>query len=138
VLIQTAYPEHPLLQRLVRGGYDAFAEAALQEREQARWPPFARVALLRAEAAQREAPLSFLDEMKALASECGAEDVELLGPASAPMERRAGRYRAQLLLHAASHGPLQRLLARWVPLIQPSPTPRKVRCALDVEPLELF
>jgi primosomal protein N' (replication factor Y) len=138
VLIQTAYPEHPLLQRLIRGGYDAFAEAALQEREQARWPPFARVALLRAEAAQREAPLSFLDEMKALASECGAQDVELLGPASAPMERRAGRYRAQLLLHAASHGPLQRLLARWVPRIEEAPTARKVRWALDVDPLELF
>ena len=139
VLIQTEYPGHPLLQQLVSGGYDAFAAAALVEREQARWPPFARVAVLRAEAAGREAPLAFLEEARSLAQSCrGSDAVELLGPASAPMERRAGHFRAQLLLHAASHAPLQRLLAGWVPLLEETPTARKVRWALDVDPLELF
>jgi primosomal protein N' (replication factor Y) len=139
VLIQTEYPTHPLLQQLVTGGYDAFAAAALVEREQARWPPFARVAVLRAEAAGREAPLAFLEHARELAERgCGHDGVELLGPASAPMERRAGHFRAQLLLHAASHSPLQRLLARWVPLLEETPTARKVRWALDVDPLELF
>ena len=64
--------------------------------------------------------------------------IEVLGPAAAPMERRAGHYRAQLLLHAATHSPLQRLLARWVPLLEVAPDARKVRWALDVDPLELF
>jgi primosomal protein N' (replication factor Y) len=138
VLIQTEYPEHPLLTQLVTGGYAAFASAALIEREQAGWPPFARVAVLRAEAPGREAPLAFLDEARALAGQCSAGSVELLGPAAAPMERRAGHYRAQLLLHASSHSPLQRLLAQWVPLLESAPTARKVRWALDVDPLELF
>lgn len=138
VLIQTEYPQHPLLQQLVSGGYDAFAAAALVEREQAHWPPFARVAVLRAEAPGREAPLEFLEHARAIALGCGVAGVELLGPASAPMERRAGHYRAQLLLHAASHSPLQRLLARWVPLLEEAPGARKVRWALDVDPLELF
>jgi primosomal protein N' (replication factor Y) (superfamily II helicase) len=138
VLIQTEYPQHPLLQQLVQGGYDAFAAAALVEREQARWPPYARVAVLRAEAARRESPLEFLDHARDLAAGVGESGVELLGPALAPMERRAGHYRAQLMLHAASHSPLQRLLARWVPLIEKTPTARKVRWALDVDPLELF
>ncbi|MCE3285961.1 MAG: primosomal protein [Steroidobacteraceae bacterium] len=138
VLIQTEYPEHPLLRQLVDGGYEAFAAAALVEREQACWPPYARVAVLRAEAALREAPLAFLERARELALEGGDSGVEVLGPASAPMERRAGHYRAQLLLHAASHSPLQRLLARWVPLLEETPTARKVRWALDVDPLELF
>lgn len=138
VLIQTEYPEHPLLQQLVTGGYDAFAAAALVEREQAHWPPFARVAVLRAEAAGREAPVEFLDHAKKLAEGCGVGGIEILGPAAAPMERRAGHYRAQLLLHAPSHGPLQRLLARWVPLLEETPSARKVRWAIDVDPLELF
>jgi primosomal protein N' (replication factor Y) (superfamily II helicase) len=138
VLIQTEYPEHPLLRQLVSGGYDAFAKAALVEREQARWPPFARVAVLRAEAMHREAPLEFLDHARELAHRCDEPGVEILGPASAPMERRAGHFRAQLLLHAASHSPLQRLLGRWVPLLEKTPTARKVRWALDVDPLELF
>ena len=138
VLIQTEYPQHPLLQQLVQGGYDAFAAAALVEREQAGWPPFARVALLRAEATRREMPLEFLDEARALAVGVSEAGVEVLGPALAPMERRAGHHRAQLLLHAKTHSPLQRLLARWVPLLEKAPTARKVRWALDVDPLELF
>jgi primosomal protein N' (replication factor Y) len=138
VLIQTCYPDHPLLQQLIHGGYDAFAAAALQERKQARWPPFARVAVLRAEAVAREAPIRFLDEARKLAVECDVPTVELLGPATAPMERRAGHHRAQLLLHAESHGPLQRLFSRWVPLLETTPTARSVRWALDVDPLELF
>ncbi|HWJ04639.1 MAG TPA: primosomal protein N' [Steroidobacteraceae bacterium] len=139
VLIQTEYPSHPLLQQLVAGGYDAFSAAALVEREQAGWPPFARVAVLRAEAAGRETPLAFLEHARELAEQCRGQDaVELLGPATAPMERRAGHFRAQLLLHAATHSPLQRVLARWVPLLEETPTARKVRWALDVDPLELF
>jgi len=138
VLIQTEYPEHPLLAQLVSGGYDAFAAAALAERREARWPPFARVAVLRAEAAQRAVPLAFLDRARELAESLQEPGIEVLGPAAAPMERRAGHYRAQLLLHAASHSPLQRLLARWLPAIEGSPEARRVRWSLDVDPLELF
>ena len=138
VLIQTEYPEHPLLAQLVTGGYDAFASAALEERQQARWPPFARVAVLRAEAAQREAPIAFLDRARELAESMSTAGVEVLGPAAAPMERRAGHYRAQLLLHAPTHSPLQRLFGRWLPSVEELPEARKVRWSLDVDPLELF
>jgi len=54
------------------------------------------------------------------------------------MERRAGLFRAQLLLHAPTHSPLQRLLARWLPAVEELPEARKVRWSLDVDPLELF
>jgi primosomal protein N' (replication factor Y) len=138
VLIQTEYPEHPLLAQLVAGGYDAFAEAALVERRQARWPPFARIAVLRAEAARKDLPVAFLDRAREVAVASSAAGVELLGPAVAPMERRAGHYRAQLLLHAPSHSPLQRLLARWLPEVESLPEARKVRWSIDVDPLELF
>jgi primosomal protein N' (replication factor Y) len=138
VLIQTEYPEHPLLTQLIAGGYDAFAKAALEERKAARWPPFARIAVLRAEASRREIPLEFLDRARELAEALAGRDVEVLGPATAPMERRAGLYRAQLLLHAPGHSPLQRLLARWLPTVEELPEARKVRWSLDVDPLELF
>jgi primosomal protein N' (replication factor Y) len=138
VLIQTEYPEHPLLAQLVDGGYDAFAAAALEERRQARWPPFSRIAVLRAEAAQRETPLEFLEQAREIAAFMAGSEVEILGPASAPMERRAGHYRAQLLLHAATHAPLQRLFSCWLPAVEELPEARKVRWSLDVDPLELF
>jgi primosomal protein N' (replication factor Y) (superfamily II helicase) len=138
VLIQTEYPEHPLLTQLIAGGYDAFAAAALEERKAALWPPFARIAVLRAEAARREVPLEFLERARELATALAGPDVEVLGPATAPMERRAGLFRAQLLLHAPTHSPLQRLLARWLPAVEELPEARKVRWSLDVDPLELF
>lgn len=143
VLIQTEYPDHPLLQRLLSGGYDAFAAAALQERAQAHWPPFARLALLRAEAVEPRAALRFLQAAKQLAAaqlrtaKTGSRP-HVLGPAPAPMMRRAGLHRAQLLLHAASAAPLQQLLAKLVPQLEALPEVKRVRWSVDVDPVELF
>ena len=90
VLIQTEYPEHPLLQRLVHGGYEAFAAGALAERAAARWPPFSRLALLRASArGPTAAALRFL---------CAAR-------ASAPAPRLA---RAAARAGAGAHGAARR------------------------------
>lgn len=138
VLIQTEYPEHRLLQLLLSGGYEAFAAGALTEREQSGWPPFARIALLRSEAADLGAPMRFLQAAADIAAAQGARGVRLLGPAPAPMERRAGRYRAQLLLHATSHQPLQRLLSTWVPALEGLKEATRVRWSIDVDPAELF
>src|SRR5690606_3751383 len=54
VILQTHHPGHPLLVTLLAGGYPAFAELALAEREAAGLPPFGFLALLRAEAAATE------------------------------------------------------------------------------------
>ncbi|MBK7983709.1 MAG: primosomal protein N' [Candidatus Competibacteraceae bacterium] len=137
VLIQTHQPDHPLLRVLVSQGYPAFATAALAERQAALLPPFAHQALLRAEATTAEQATAFLRIGLALAEPI-AEDVELLGPAPAPMERRAGRYRAQLLVQAAQRQPLHRFLERWVPLLWAERGERSVRWSLDVDPIELY
>ena len=137
VLIQTEYPEHPLLKLLLEGGYEAFAAGALQEREQTEWPPFARIALLRAEASTALAPMKFLRAALASAPREALRGVQLLGPAPAPMERRAGRYRAQLLLHAATHSPLQKFMSTWLPALETLPEARRVRWSIDVDALDL-
>jgi primosomal protein N'' len=137
VLIQTEYPEHPLLKLLLAGGYEAFAAGALQEREQSEWPPFARIALLRAEAATALAPMKFLRAALAIARDYPMRGVQLLGPAPAPMERRAGRYRAQVLLHAATHSPLQNFMSAWLPALEALPEARRVRWSIDVDALDL-
>jgi primosomal protein N' (replication factor Y) len=137
VLIQTEYPEHALLKLLLEGGYEAFAAGALQEREQSEWPPFARIALLRAEAATALAPMKFLRAALAAARHETLRGVQLLGPAPAPMERRAGRFRAQVLLHAATHSPLQKFMSTWLPALETLPEARRVRWSIDVDALDL-
>jgi primosomal protein N' (replication factor Y) len=138
VLIQTEYPDHPLLKLLLEGGYEAFARGALDEREQCAWPPFARIALLRAEASQQGTAMSFLQSARDLARDVSVPSVGLLGPAPASMEKRAGRYRAQLLVTAPTHGPLQKFLARWLPGVESLPAARRVRWSIDVDANELF
>lgn len=66
VWLQTHHPEHPLLQTLVNGGYHAFADAELQQREAAGFPPFAHLALFRAEAKDVAAANQFLIAVRAL------------------------------------------------------------------------
>jgi primosomal protein N' (replication factor Y) len=135
VLIQTACPTHPLLTRLLAGGYADFARAALAERAEAHWPPFSRLAVLRAEAPRREAALAFLTAARRAAG--APTGARLVGPALAAMERRAGRHRAQLLIEAPERAPLRQLLEGWLPLVEELPEARRVRWSIDVDPLEV-
>ena len=136
VVIQTHYPEHPLLQTLIHKGYEDFADNALDEREQANLPPFSAMALLRAEAHEAQAADAFLHQAKTSAR--SAQGISILGPVPAPMERRAGRYRAQLLLQSARRDMLQALLRDWVPRLAALKEARRVRWSLDVDPLEIL
>jgi primosomal protein N' (replication factor Y) len=136
VLIQTEYPEHPLLVSLLNDGYDGFATAALAERAAAAWPPFAHVAVLRASAVELKPAIDFLREARAVAHP--PRDLKLLGPAPAAMAKRAGRHHAQVLLEARDRGPLHRLLTDWLPRVEEIKTPRDLRWSLDIDPLDLF
>lgn len=136
VVVQTHHPDHPLLRLLVNEGYPAFAAAALAEREAAGFPPYTAVALLRAEAAERRAPAGFLEHARQLAVALAVPGVELWGPVPAPMERRAGRFRAQLMVQAAERGALHRLLEPWVAQLTRDPQARRVRWSLDVDPVD--
>jgi primosomal protein N' (replication factor Y) len=142
VLIQTELPDHPLLLSLLADGYDSFARAALTERSEASWPPFSRLAAVRASAKTAEAALEFLTDARqaaeALRAQRGDRGLRLLGPAPAAMAKRAGRYHAQLLLESADRAALHRFLDAWLPALEALPSARRVRWALDVDPIELF
>ena len=131
-------PDHPLLTALLRGGYEAFAQGALAERRAAVLPPFAFQALLRAEGREPEAASELLARAAGLARGIGVEGVALWGPVPAPMERRAGRYRAQLLTQAATRGVLQRFLAAWIVGLRGLKVPAGARWSLDVDPQEML
>ncbi|MCP4697334.1 MAG: primosomal protein N' [Gammaproteobacteria bacterium] len=138
VFIQTYHPEHPLLTRLLREGYAAFAYAALEERRQAGLPPYSRLALLRAEAPEEKRMMQFLNLAKQQAESLPQDAVQFQGPVPAPMERRATQYRGQLLLLAYQRAPLHELLRHWLPRLNLLPDAKKIRWSLDVDPQDLF
>ncbi|MEX6503841.1 primosomal protein N' [Pseudomonas zhanjiangensis] len=142
VIIQSHLADHPLLVQLTEQGYFAFAEQALSERRSAGLPPFCHLALLRAEAHKPGQAEGFLDqacsEAELLLDHLQLDGIELLGPVPAPMERRAGRYRAQLLVQSNARAPLHRLLHAWLATLEQMPSGRAVRWSLDVDPIDLF
>jgi primosomal protein N' (replication factor Y) len=137
VLIQTQYPEHPLLTRLIAEGYESFAASALEERREAQWPPFSRLAMLRAEAKDRRRLSDFLQAAAERATSLNEPAIKVLGPATALLARRADYFRAHLLIETASRGDLQRFLARWLPAVEELPGAQGMRWSIDVDPLEV-
>lgn len=137
VAIQTHHPDHPLLQTLIHRGYGAFAAMALDERDLAKLPPFGYQVLLRAEATDIQAPHEFLSAAVAAAG-TRPPDIQLWGPVPAPMERRAGRFRAHLLVQVEERSLIQKFLSTWVPSLYRLKQARQVRWSLDVDPQEML
>ncbi|MBW8365364.1 MAG: primosomal protein N' [Rhizobium sp.] len=132
VLIQTAFPDHPLFRYLQRHDYAGYARALLAERKQLDLPPFTRQVLLRAEATTMDAALAFLQHAAALAPDTAG--VSVFGATPAPMARVANLERAQLLIQSAQRQALQAFVRDWRPQLERI-KPRIARWSLDVDPL---
>jgi primosomal protein N' (replication factor Y) len=137
VMIQTEFPEHPLLTRLIVEGYSGFAAGALQERRAAAWPPYSRLALLRAEAKDSDGLNAFLRAAADRGRDQRDEAVTILGPATALLARRADHFRAHLLIETQARSELQRFLGAWLPQVETLPGPTGLRWSIDVDPLEV-
>jgi len=138
VLIQTAFPEHPFWTRLLDAGYPGIATDALAERRLAGWPPYTRLALLRASAHQRQDAAACLEFARAHLAGLGYEELRVLGPVDAPLARKAGRYRLQLLLQSTRRNVLHAALSSLEPRLEDSKTARRARWSIDVDPIQLF
>ncbi len=139
VLIQTYNPDNPVLRALVQEGYEGFSQAELTTRRAAQLPPFSASALIRAEASEPEQASQWL---RALAEYLKQQQttkrdftgVEILGPAPAPLKRRAGRFRSQALLLSQDRRALHRALS----LNAEQKTSKRIRWSLDVDPYNTF
>ncbi len=135
MLVQTAYPEHPLYQALQRDDYAGFAERELLERRRAGMPPFSFQALLRAEHAREQRVQDFAEQAAGLAAALAVEgSPTVYPPVPASLARLAGVHRLQLLVEAPRRAVLHAFLARWREALQA--LRGGVRWAIDVDPTE--
>jgi primosomal protein N' (replication factor Y) len=138
--VQTWHPQHALYAALRQHDYDAFAASQLREREGAGLPPFASLALMRAEARSAEVAAAFLRAAAELAAPLAAETGVLVYPPVPPAVARVANVdRLQMLLESPARGALQRLLAQWVPQLHALRAEHKgvLRWAVDVDPLAI-
>lgn len=135
VLLQTHFPEHPLLQDLVNNGYQDFARFALQERNDAELPPVTNMAIVRAEGHNIKQVVDFLTDLVPVQ---GVSGIQLLGPIPAPLERVAGKFRFQLHIQAHDRPLLHQYLAQMVDYLSTNKLAQKVRWSLDVDPIDMI
>lgn len=138
VLIQTHHPDHPLLNTLIKRGYGHFATQALAERQEAQLPPYYFQALMRVNAINERDVLNFLAETEQLIAAINNPKVNVLGPVPAPMLKRAGRFRYQLLFETAERKPRHQFLRTLLPAVEKLKTARKVRWSIDIDPVDLY
>ncbi|WP_424409755.1 primosomal protein N' [Pasteurella sp. PK-2025] len=138
VVLQTHYPDHPLLQSLLSQGYASFAKQALALRHSMGLPPFSAQALFKAQSRdthEAEKQLQQIADYFFQHHQQAGAPLQILGPMPSPFSKKAGQYRWQLLLQHPSRAQLQQALMQFQQANLPISS--KVRCVLDVDPLDL-
>ncbi len=129
-LIQTHYPDHPVMQALVTGDRHAFYEAEIAMRQGAGLPPFGRLSAIVVSAKTRPEAESYARSLALAAPE--GRLIQVLGPVEAPLAIIRGRHRQRLLVKAAREVDLQAYLRAWLDAAE---RPRgSVKLHVDVDP----
>ncbi|GBD41262.1 Primosomal protein N' [bacterium HR39] len=128
-LLQTAMPDHPVLQALVSGDPLRFYRAELAERRASGMPPFGRLAALVVSGRDRGEVGEWARRIVRAAPP--EDSVRILGPAPAPMALLRGRYRERVLVRADPGFDLPDFLRRW---LAPVRLPARIRLEVDVDP----
>lgn len=135
VLIQTRQPDHPAVQLAARHDVRGFVEQEMLARQELRYPPFARIALVRLDAVEESRVIREAERLAELARRAsGGGPLEVLGPAPAPLARLRNRYRYRFMLRCQERSALRAPLLA----IARAPTDRHVRVSIDVDPLGML
>lgn len=129
VMLQTHQPRARIMQALKSGDEASFYAAERDARLAAGMPPFGRLAAIIVSATDATAAA---DAARALGRAApDAANIEVLGPAPAPMAMLRGRHRHRLLVHATRQAPLQDYVRSWLASVK---LPASVRIGVDVDP----
>ena len=140
VVIQTQYREHPGVSGLMTQSYEQCAKALLKDRQSSHMPPYTHLCLLRIDSTVAERGTRFarycFEASKRLKQHL--QQIELIGPLPAPMERKAGRYRFQLQIKSASRIQLHNFLQQLAVTLEGGKIPPQVRWSMDVDAQEMI
>ncbi len=129
-LIQTYQPEHPVMAALVSGDRERFYEREIGERQRAGLPPFGRLAALIISGEDKAETEKYARSLRATAPR--SDDIDVLGPAEAPLALIRGRYRYRLLIHGDRKSDIQAYIRS---VLSAGPKARgSLRVQVDVDP----
>ena len=136
VFVQAFAPFHPAIQYARRHDYIGFYDQEIEFREQLKYPPLSRVALLTLKGRNEDKVKFSADHLKRELEKGLTEfkDLILLGPAPAPLVKAETFYRHQIMLRARAMSKLSQTLAKILPTVT---LPEDVTMSLDIDPVNL-
>ncbi len=137
VFIQAFTPFHPAIQYARRHDYQGFYEQEIEFRDQLKYPPSARVALLTLKGRNEDKVKLSADYLKKELEKVTTvlRDLIIAGPAPAPLARAETYFRYQLMLRTKQMTQLSRILAE---LKEKLSLPEEVTLSIDIDPVNLF
>ena len=141
VLMQTYRPGHESLAFACGHDYDGFFEHETARRRDLMYPPFARLARLIVESPttdKGEAASQHIGQILQGQIPAGS-DIDIMGPAEAPITRLQDRYRWHLLAKSASSRALHQCLTAGLKEARRQKViPRLTRVSVDIDPLNFL
>lgn len=140
VLVQTFNPEQPCIALAAAHDYAGFVATELAHRREHRYPPYQRMARLIVRGKGQEAAQNFAEVFAgafqvAISRLPGPDDVQVLGPAEAPVFRLKGFSRYHFQVQSANPGTLHQLLRSVLATVHP---PSSVDYTVDVDPFSML
>ena len=129
VYIQTSEPTHPVLKALKTQKRNAYFELELKMRKIANMPPYRRLASIIFSSPNEKALSDYLRKLASHRPQF--ENVQIYGPAPAPIYQIKGRYRFRFLINAPKQVNIQKIIYVWNASI---PLPANIRRQIDIDP----
>lgn len=132
VIIQTFSPEHYSVQKAMRQDYRGFFEKEIKYRAELRYPPFSRFANLIASDEDVTTARARAEALAAAFKATLPKDVELIGPAPAPLSKLKSLYRWHVVLRAPVEAPLSDYIRTALSRLS---TGERSGLTIDVDPM---
>jgi primosomal protein N' (replication factor Y) len=139
VIFQTFQTTQPAIVCAVHHDYHAFARDELAKRRELGYAPFGRLVAVRVDAPDEKLAERVGDQLADAARACPpveSGDVEVLGPAPAPIARVRGRWRQRLLLKGKERRKLREVALAILARIDEGLAP--ARASIDVDPVSML
>ncbi|MCL4106111.1 UNVERIFIED_CONTAM: hypothetical protein GTU68_058417 [Idotea baltica] len=138
VILQTHYPDHPALLSMLHTSYAKHARDILQQRINLGLPPTGRMLVMRTDCSDMNTGEQFLHNLRNQVQAHMPAGTTLIGPLPSPMQRRAGKFRSQMMVMASSRKDAHHAAGLLVATAQRLPIRQQMKWSIDVDPQDTF
>jgi primosomal protein N' (replication factor Y) len=123
---------------MLHTSYAKHAREILKQRVSLGLPPIGRMLVIRTDCSDMNTGEQFLHNLRKQAQAHMPPGTTLIGPLPSPMQRRAGKFRSQMMVMASSRKDAHNAATLLVAAAQRLPTRQQMKWSIDVDPQDTF